>query len=148
MAKVYLLIAVLLMACGGPGAPDTISISSEFSDEEQAAIRGAVGDWCDAVGWCPEETRWTERGRIYLVDGFSPDAPEGAAAYNDLTNIEVRRDRERWSLDFLWVLVAHEIGHYCTGHLDSGLMRAKLHTSSQPEPIDDHAVDAWREGCH
>lgn len=152
----YLLMAAgLISGCGTPPPPDHVSIQPGFSESETTVIRSALDAWCDAVGWCPSDAIWVDRGRIELVDHIDQgDAPKlcstgktcQVSAENDGDNVNVLRDRHVRDLDTLWIEVAHEIGHYCTGHTATGLMAA-VHDAGEPLVIDDVAVAAWRAGC-
>jgi hypothetical protein len=149
-ALVILFLILLFSGCGG-GPPDSISISSEFTAEQQEVIRSAVDGWCDAVGWCPEETLDSDRGRISLVDDL-PEADyacDGCMTYaaNDGDNIRVVRNPVVLDdLSSFWITIAHELGHYCTGHTGTGLMAA-VHSFNEVPSIDQVANNAWHKGC-
>lgn len=154
--KNALLVLVFLLAACARQAPDSFSISPEFSPEVRETIRAAVFDWCDATGDCPEEVGWSERGRFELVeslgdDSDDPDCPEGRtcirAGNNDGDVIRIARDRpDADDLSVTWTIAAHEWGHYCIeGHLDDGLMAAVRPTALA---VDSGAVRAWHDGCH
>lgn len=152
-------LALLGVACGAPEPPRYVSLDNEFSIGERESIRAAIDDWCDAVGWCPEEQGWTERGRFVLVDDLPESdftervCPPGktckTSAHNDGDNIEIARNRPRSdSLDALWTIAAHEVGHYCLPgeHTKNGLMAA-AHAPADVLEIDETAVSAWKDGC-
>lgn len=141
--------------CASQPPPDHVSIQPGFSEAETTVIRSALDAWCEAVGWCPPDAIWVDRGRIELVDHIDQgDAPKlcspgktcQVSAENDGDNVNVLRDRHVRDLDTLWIEVAHEIGHYCTGHTATGLMSA-VHDDGEPLVIDDVAIAAWRAGC-
>lgn len=152
--------ALALVACGAPEPPRYVSIDIEFSVAERETIRATIDDWCGAVGWCPEErVGWTERGRFLLVDDLPetdftervcpPTATCKTSGHNDGDNVVIARNRPRAdSLDALWMVAAHEIGHYCLPgkHTDNGLMAA-AHVPADVLEVDAEAVSAWREGC-
>lgn len=156
--------AVLALSINGWGCaewpndpPDFFVIDSEFPEPQREVIRAAFDAWCDAEGYCPEEALWADRGRVMLVDDLPEgdharrNCPEGRTCLTSGTNkggdnVVIARERARSEdLSALWVVVAHEIGHYCTDHTDKGLMAA-----TQGEPvfeIDETARRAWRAGC-
>lgn len=162
---VLLLLCINGWGCGFPEPPSHYVIDSSFRDENPEiadqkleVIRAAFDGWCDAVGYCPEEALWSDRGRVMLVDDLPEDeytvehCPEGreckTSAHNvGGDNVIVARDRVRVDeLDALWVVIAHEIGHYCTDHTKIGLM-----APAQDEPIvqiDETAIRAWERGCN
>ncbi len=158
------LIAVLLLCingwgCGWPNDPPAYyAIDSEFPEEQRETIRAAYDAWCEAEGYCPQEAIWADRGRVMLIDDLPENeytekhCPPGrectTSGHNTGgDNVVVARNRARGDdLGALWVVVAHEIGHYCTEHTKTGLMAA-----AQDEPIleiDQVAIRAWERGCY
>lgn len=110
--------------------------------------------WCDKVGWCPEEVDETIDGSFVLAYGsLHPQVDETIDGEVSGRNsghgyIQVRADgRARGQLDYLWIVAAHELGHYCTDHLSTGLMAAEHTVGADPLEIDDAAAEAWRAGC-
>lgn len=154
---IALLILLLGTACGRE-APRHFSVDDSFSEAEQETIRAAVAAWCDAAGWCPAETLWAENARFELVDHIE-DASDDPGCRSESGcmvggrnkgdgRILVARDRPRADdLGLLWSIVAHEAGHFCTEHTDSGLMSAYMAPDSGAMEIDSVAVDAWHAGC-
>lgn len=143
--------------CGWPPPPGHYSIDSEFQPAERETIRAVYDSWCDKVGYCPAETLWAERGRVALVDDLEEDeqtqedCPEGITCMTSGGNtgdvIMVARNRSRPDdLALLWVIVAHEVGHYCQEHQKSGLMAA-AQMFDAPAEIDQVAIDGWFDGC-
>lgn len=137
----------LLCACGAT-PPEFFSIDPAFSPEQAETIRSAVSSWCEAVGYCPEE-RAAPRGRFIAVDSLPEvfDCPEGSVCkrtgHNDGDNVRlVPRD----DLSALWLVAAHEFGHYCAEHTAFGLMAAR-HSPGDALTIDAEAIAAWKEGC-
>lgn len=157
--KTAILLALSLVCCGWPNdPPDFFVIDSEFPEEQHEAIRAAFDGWCEAVGYCPTEALWADRGRVMLVDDLPEDdytrrhCPEGRTCQTNATNSggdNVKVARQRVLPDdmaSLWYTVAHEIGHYCTEHTKAGLMAA-VGADDREYVIDDVAVAAWRSGC-
>lgn len=152
-----LMLSATLLACGREPPPDFLSIDSAFSEAEAETIRSAADAWCDAVGWCPEEVIWADRGRITLVDDLPSTneavraCPPGAtctvsARWLSGGNILIARNRlYPDDLGWLWTYTAHEMGHHCSDHLDTGLMSTLAFASANT--IDDAAIKSWRQGC-
>lgn len=149
----------LLTACGAPEPPRFISIDSEFSEPERETIRDAVDAWCQSdAHWCPEEiVGRVERGRFELVDDLPEDGytlkvcPADktctTSGHNDGDNVRVARNRPSLGLDALWLIAAHESGHFCKdGHTKTGLMAA-AHKPADVLEVDETAVRAWKDGC-
>jgi hypothetical protein len=145
---------ILLAACAPETTPpETFSIDADFPEPVAETIRDAVDAWCDAVGWCPEETSdTTARGRFVFSEATVKASDQGdVAGFNDGWRI-VLIPGER-SLDMVWSNVAHEIGHWCSrqggtdgqGHTADGLLAAVQHEPHME--IDPGAVRAWRDGC-
>lgn len=154
----FFMLALVLFGCATREPPGTFSIGDGFSVEEKEVIRAATDAWCDKVGWCPEEVAATGWGNIELVFGgfqmqHPEDCPEGDTcsvdAHNGGERVQVWADSpRRGDLEYFWVIVAHELGHYCISeHPDTGLMSPRHEPGSDPLSIDDVAARAWREGC-
>lgn len=158
-ACLFLLLSMVYGCAPSVDPPETFSIDSDFSPAEAAVIRDAVDAWCEAVGWCPEETDDAEaRGRYVrsFVTGKEPGPGKNCPGYNDTWRVVIADQRGAWggNLDMLWEIAAHETGHWCAvagtgvdgmGHTESGLMAAE-----QREPvltIDYRAIRAWQDGC-
>jgi hypothetical protein len=143
---------VLFVGCANP--PEYYSIDPAFSPAEAEVIRDAVAARCDATDYCPTEAAVTDRGAINLVDHIkntgADHCPKGhtciVAGHNDGDSMRIARDRPG-SLDELWLTVAHEMGHYCSGHTKRGLMAAVHEEDSEPLIIDQTAINAWFDGC-
>lgn len=79
-----------------------------------------------------------------------PGATCEVEGHNDGDTVRILREGEAHStldLDRLWIIVAHEAGHFCKhGHTATGLMSA-VHNPGEPLVIDDVAIAAWRGGC-
>lgn len=158
MTRLLVAAALALVACGAPEPPRYISIDSEFSEAERETIRAAVYDWCASdARWCPEEIGWAERGRFELVDDLPEDdytrrvCPADktctTSGHNDGDNVRIARNRPSLGLDALWLIAAHEAGHFCKdGHTKHGLMAA-AHKPADVLEVDDEAVRAWKAGC-
>lgn len=154
-----LLLGALLTGCGAAEPPSTISVQN-FSKEQRTVVLDAVDAWCEAVGWCPTVARWSESGQIMQVDELdqasAAPCPEGLTCrvlgtnFGDSIGIEPIAD-----LDTLWMVAAHEVGHWCSvhadrwvddvGHTEFGIMAA-LQTEWRLN-IDSYAIRAWRSGC-
>jgi hypothetical protein len=155
MAKAIALVLVALSVACGRSAPEHFSVDSSFSESEQETLRAAVGAWCDAAGWCPTETLYAERAHFRLVDDIPEDSesrakcPEGQTCETGGTNtgdeILIARNGIP-SLDVLWMIAAHEAGHFCTEHTSTGLMAAYQDVNGE-FAVDAVAVAAWHEGC-
>jgi hypothetical protein len=159
MKNVLALLALLLLCVNGWGCaqspPEHFSIDPDFSEQERAVILDVLASWCDAAGYCPTEATWSERGRFELVDKLSQKGmgkcPEGTTcvvpARNRNDNVLVARVRPSTEdLDLFWTEMAHEVGHYCTEHTASGLMK-DYHEQGEPLVVDAVAVAAWHDGC-
>jgi hypothetical protein len=153
---IVLLIALVFIGCGRQ-APEHFSIDEGFSESEAATIRAAVDAWCEAAGWCPSEVGRAERGRFSLVDHLEMDegdsCPEGldciVGGRNDGDNIRIASDFiAKEGLDVLFTIAAHEVGHFCTEHTETGLMAAKHRAEDGAAVVDAVAVEAWNDGCH
>lgn len=154
--KALMIIAALILVACGRTPPEAISFDPELSQAQVEIARDAVDAWCDAVGWCPQESTWTDSGRFIVVGHIDQGAasrkcPPGAkcevSAQNTGGNVDILRGNQADEGDRFWILVAHEIGHYCVeGHTKTGLMSA-VHDSGEPLTIDPVAAQAWREGC-
>lgn len=153
-AFLILLLALLFNGCAFPDPPEYYSIDSGFEDQEQETIRAGFAAWCEVVDYCPKETLWSERGWVRLVDDIAePErvrrvcptcAVSGMNMHAD--GIEIARNRvSPDSMDSLWWVVAHEIGHYRTEHTATGLM-AETPPAERVFEIDDAAVEAWHVG--
>ena len=153
-----LLGCALAFGCAAPEPPRYFSVDSDFGEGERETIHATVDAWCDAVGWCPEEALWSDRGRVMLVDHLPHDeetrsaCPDGLTCgvfgRNDGDVVRIARDRiEPDNMAVLFVITAHEIGHFCTEHTTAGLMAAVQTHASEPV-IDAEAAEAWRSGCH
>jgi len=148
--------ALALAACGPPSPPAFYSIDSEFSGPERETIRSTVDAWCESdARWCPEEIGWAEHGAFVLVGDLEERSVcasldgcvTGGRNTGDGRVLIARNRHEADNLDALWLIAAHEAGHYCKdGHTKTGLMAA-VHTPADALEIDDEAVRAWREGC-
>lgn len=154
MKHTIFLVALLIAGCGRE-VPEFYSLDSAFSEHERETIHAAVQAWCDATGDCPEFSLWSERGRFVLVDDLEErdmaECPEGrtcaVGGRNNGDIIRIARNRPNQdSLSALWVVAAHEWGHFCTEHIDEGLMGA-LQTEDTPMVVDAASVDAWHAGC-
>lgn len=155
MKNAIALFFLVLVGCAAQEPPAYYSVDSEFSEAEAGVIDAAIADWCEAVGWCPEKALWSERGRFELVDdlpeGRLAACPEGrvceVAGNNDGDVVRVARQRPAQDdLSAFWMVVAHEIGHFCTEHTERGLMAA-YHEVDDALEIDPESVRAWHAGC-
>lgn len=150
--KYLSLLIPILIACGAPEAPKYFVVDSALQVGEQETVRSAVDTWCDAVGWCPEEVLWADRGRFYVVSDLSYMEGEDCercqvVATNDGDNVKVLADRDVPDLYTLYASLLHEIGHFCErGHLDTGIMSSVI-KEGQQAVIDQEAIDAWHSGC-
>jgi hypothetical protein len=155
MRNVVLVLILLAFGCAAPDRhpPSTITIDPALSAAEQETIRSTVDAWCDAVGWCPTERAWTGdgEGRFELVDDLSERdivCPEGmqceVAGRNNGERVAIAANRTGADdMALLWVIVAHEIGHFChAGHVEHGLMSPYVGRGSLTE-IDAEAVRFW-----
>lgn len=153
MANIKLIVLVLLLSACGRSAPEHFSIDEAFSEGERQTILAAADAWCDAVGWCPTEARYVERGNIGLVDALpreSHDDPCDTCVISGRNNgdrILIARNRPApEDLGNLWTIVAHELGHFCTDHTEMGLMAAIQDVGKRAE-IDAESRQAWLDGC-
>jgi hypothetical protein len=152
----WLVLTVVLFGCGAY-PPDSIAIDPKFTDSQAIIIEDAIESWCDAVGWCPRVTRVGHaEAHISLVtkitdhEGYEKaNCPKGEcflSGWNYLPDIQIS-DRVVSDLDHLWVVVAHELGHYCTGHTLSGLM-SREQSGEEEMIIDSVAIAAWNYRCN
>lgn len=146
---------MLFSGCGAPPPPAYFSIDEKFSEPERETIRSVFDAWCVAVDYCPTEALWAERGAVILVDDLPEDdytrrvCPEGrdcttAGTNDNLDAVLVAANRPQKGLDALWWVVAHEVGHYCTEHTETGLM-GRVAPDDRELVIDDVAIAAWHE---
>lgn len=154
MRNLVLAFAALLLVACVQSPPEHFSISDDFSEGEASTIRAAVSAWCDAAGWCPTEALWTDSGRFELVDHIETmDCPEGytectVAGRNDGDVIRIARDRAApENMAILFIVAAHETGHFCAEHTARGLMSAFHGSEEASLEVDAEAVRAWRAGC-
>lgn len=145
----HALLGLALVGCAGVAPPDSVHIDPGFSEDERATIRDALGAWCDAVGWCPTEA--PDGAPIELVATLTPDdleCPRGACAVGGINTgegLQVAQDAQL-TLDRLWMIIAHEAGHFCNPrHAAHGLM-AYYHEGAVLK-VDSEAVALWHEGC-
>ncbi len=151
------IVAFLLTACS-PGLPEEIRIEKGFSLAQEAAIRDAAEQWCDATAgqWCPQIMG---AGSV----GAAPIRPLLSAEYEATANphswsvnrgekkILVDIDEMNAHPDFAWQVFAHELGHFAIeGHTPTGLMAAQPTTPVYC--IDSAAAarfcrDAVMKGC-
>ncbi len=155
MKTVFILLIALAAGCLPRVPPEHYSIDSDLPAAHQEVIRDVIDARCAATGWCPTEAAWADRGRIMLVDEIiDPEyvedvCPSGAVCEvdgrNDGDNIRMARNTHAFrELDIFWHAVAHELGHFCSGHTKSGLMAAINDGSTE---IDTAARRAWFDGC-
>lgn len=154
MRALFLVAAVVVGCAGGErdaSPPGTFSIDSEFSAEQAGVLRAGVAAWCDAVGWCPEEVTYSERGRFILARDYVRDsADDQSSAYlegkgNIFINAGSGAGRD---LHRLWLVATHEAGHYgIDGHPvePPSLMAAGI-SKTLPREIDEASRQAWCDG--
>lgn len=159
--KTLLLIALLALGCSANQPPPTYSVGVGFDDAHAEVIRDVMAAWCSRVGYCPTEVASTDWGNFSMVSGgFIPEDPgackgegEGECkvdAHNqDGARVQMWEESPRIEdLDYFWVIMAHEVGHYCIGdHTKTGLMRAQHQPGDDKMEIDDVAASAWMSGC-
>lgn len=129
--------------------PKHFSISDEFSTEQAEVIRAAIDAWCVKTDDCPTEGLWSERGRFMLTDNLSDSCDEGCEtqAINDSGVIWIDRNSlSMRDLGELYMTVAHEWGHSCARHTQTGIMAARRPAGLKLE-VDEAAVEAWFAGC-
>lgn len=140
------LLVFALFACGAP--PDVFSVDPDLGVRAEV-VRDAVDAWCVAVGYCPTEQTWAgdAPGSIRLVDAVPPGRNGRPLVGKNLGDriILDRGAAAETELDRLWVIIAHEIGHYCADHTKTGLMVD--HDIGQAPEVDGVAAGAWRAGC-
>lgn len=146
--------ALLSSGCLWNEPPSYFSIDQTLKDSHAVVVEKAISDWCSVSGHCPERALWSERGRIIVdqsVTRKNVSCDEGFECervgrnYGD--NIFIAFDPS-WISHTLWVVIAHEWGHYCIDdHLPKGLMTREVLADNLPAAIDDSAASAWRKGC-
>lgn len=111
MTRALVVLALLLVACGGP--PASLSIDPLFSDVQRATIVDARDAWCEKNGYCPS---WSADGEahIQLIPGerVAPGTA-GAMAETPLSDDKIMIENaflQAWP-EGLWMIVAHELGH-------------------------------------
>lgn len=156
-------LALVVFGCADPEPPRFYSIDDEFSDEQEALIDDAFAAWGDAVSYRPTKVLWSDKGRVYADHGL-PNRTEGSVAFCDVGRWSWRELGEPLQeihvdvnhiisqpgyLDWFWLAVAHEIGHYrIDGHLGAGLMVRKWEQEQMPGLcIDVSAATAWCDGA-
>jgi hypothetical protein len=137
------LLVLALAACAPNDLPESLQVDAAFSDEQTAAIDDAVEHWCLATGWCPERTVWGSDIRLE-ANYAKYKRPEGSQSFNDGTKIIVNGSGTWPDLSDFWLTIAHELGHFGTGHTDVGVMAA-VHPGFgvRPACLDAAAVDAF-----
>lgn len=155
-ARLVDLATLAIAGCAPLEPPPHVVYDRDMTAMQRSVAETAVSAWCDAVGYCPDPAAWAERGRIDARDialdgGDMSRCPAGAVcerpAHNDGDNISFSpKSITAQDPDRFWRALAHEIGHYCTGHTHTGLM-APVHTPGEPLEIDDVAIRAWNRGC-
>jgi hypothetical protein len=138
-----LLLLLLVSACGWPPPPDTISISSDFTEVERAQIDDALDQWCVAVAFCPRVVASGAEGRIIPGDAHDLGSTRVDSDGRPYVVLDTRKLRKRPGA--FWTVVAHEIGHFGCDHFgDGGLMRPFFQSpESEPHCVDDGAVSMW-----
>ena len=136
------LLLLILLVTGCAGLPGSYSIGGA-SPTEAEIIATAVDQWCAAVGWCP--TRTNDGELHFSVTKRFEDDPF-VRAHNEGDRIQFDRTYFREYPEDLHVVALHEIGHLCTDHLSTGIMRADQTEASDPV-VDPAAIRAWHAGC-
>jgi hypothetical protein len=148
MAQVKGIALILILFACQPGPPKHYSIDDDFSVYQTAVIETAFEEWCDTVGYCPEKVSYSERGRVVKVMNYTAkDRINGSHGHNGGSNIYIDGKSEAMEKPaVLWLIVAHEIGHYCIdGHPvdEPSLMAARVHEPNTQLIVDKASANAW-----
>lgn len=150
---VALVCSQLILGCGYPPPPKTITVWPDLPADVQEAAALAAAAWCYApVGWCPEIVPSGGDSRIVVVDRDDSEM----FAMNHLrsaggTEIVIFREASTWGSDALSAVLIHEFGHFgIDGHAAGGTMTPGLERLSDLVPyVDDAAIAMWcdQQGC-
>jgi hypothetical protein len=111
--RIVIVLALVLVGCGPDPLPESLDVRGA-TDTQMALVEDTVDPWCMATGWCPEI------GHTGSVVMFTSDYPLHKRAANKPANFNngtLRFDNEDWQiqdLNWLWTIVAHELGHFGT----------------------------------
>jgi hypothetical protein len=96
---------------GCTGAPQSIRLDPDFTEQEVSVITDARDQWCEKTGWCP--TLDARGDAEIIIEAAGPVARGQAytAGHTHGWTTAISAHLLAADPDMLWLTAAHELGH-------------------------------------